>query len=402
VADLVAGDLDRRARDRGQVDPPARLAVGARERAELADDRRDALGPAVGFVEELDQRLDARRVARAFRELSRDPVEVQHQVGEGIVDLVRDAGGHRPDRGEAIGLDELRLEGLPGADVAGHRDDGGPAFEVARAAARLELHDRPIGPARVVDGRREAPALEDELLARPEALPFGGQEPLADVEAVEVLDPREAEHLRVRRVRVDELPLADDPERLRRDLHEPAKLRLRPRLGPLGLDARRHVDDEGEDHRPPFHRRGARRHLDDRVPAVGADDRELVRALAELARRAPREPLPDEGLVLGRDERERVGREELVDRPAEDLRGRLVDVDAAGLGSADQGDGDPDPGPMCRLEDGLTEGTHVHVRGHLPGAFGHFAHNRRRTRTASSRGASTRARRLYGERRGKP
>ena len=52
--------------------------------------------------------------------------------------------GHRAERGEAVGLHELRLESLPLGDVARHRERRGLPFVVEGNRAHLECDDGPV------------------------------------------------------------------------------------------------------------------------------------------------------------------------------------------------------------------------------------------------------------------
>ncbi len=368
----MAGDLHGRARDRGQVDPVARLSVGPRERAQLPDDRRDPLGAPVGLVEQLDERAHARGVARALRQLARDPVEVEHHVPEGVVDLVRDAGGHRPDGGQPVGLDQLRLEHLARAHVAAHRQDGRLPLELAKSAAHLELDHGAVAPSHVIGGGRGPPSLEDELAAGPHRLGLVRRHQGVDRDLVELLHRREAGGLRVGLVREHEVPVADDAERLGGDLHQVAKVRLGAQPGALGVLARGHVDHEGEHRRAPFDGRRGRRDLDGDALAVAPDQIELVRLVALLALRPSPEALAKGGQVFGRHDPERVSFHQLLGGPAHDLGGRVVDVDAARRGRLDQRHRDADPGGPRGLQDGMTERVDLNARGQIAGVLPHW------------------------------
>ena len=347
VADLVPGDLDGRPRDRGEVDPPPRLAVGAGERPQLADDRRDPLGAAMGFVEQLDERLHARRIAGALGELARDPVEVEHHVAERVVDLVGDARGHRPDRGEPVGLDELRLEGLARASRRGppSAPRACPRTRTVRCSPRAGSPSRRGGARGRSFGGAGRPPSSMNFVA--------GAQQLAPLPAAA---GRSAGSCRA-------------PRRSRTPTTFGERLVRRRRTGPRGrCRTARARSPSGGESRPPCGggpcsaslravTSTTKANTAERPPIVAglavtsivmrrpslAHDVELVGLVAAFAaRRAARNALADERHVLGRHVPQRVSPQDLLDRPADDLGGGLVDVDAARPGRLDERHRDAD------------------------------------------------------------
>ena len=159
MADFVARDLDRGVHDGLEVDAASRLVVRPREAAELADDGRDAMRPLPGFLEHGQKRREGRRVARDLRELAGDPLEIEDEIREWIVDLVGHARRQSPEGCESVGLDELHLELFTGGDVAPHAEDRGLALVFEVDGADFEERHGPVGPAHVVgDGRRRRSA----------------------------------------------------------------------------------------------------------------------------------------------------------------------------------------------------------------------------------------------------
>src|SRR5258708_27479497 len=65
--------------------------------------------------------------------MRRDEIEVAEDVGEGIVDLVRDRGRESPHRREALGLQEAKLHVRALGDVDRHADR---AVDLARGVAQ--------------------------------------------------------------------------------------------------------------------------------------------------------------------------------------------------------------------------------------------------------------------------
>src|SRR2546430_1775966 len=97
VADLVAGQPDRGVDDIGERERHALLLLRPAERAQALDDLAHALG-AVARVVDRGGHLDAVALARpAPGHLERlgERLEVARDVGERVVDLVRDAGRER-------------------------------------------------------------------------------------------------------------------------------------------------------------------------------------------------------------------------------------------------------------------------------------------------------------------
>ena len=121
VADLVPGDVDRRIEHAAQRDRPALLLVAAREHPQVAHDVADALGALARLGQRLARLVERRAPGRRRRPRCaveprrdvviwcRDEVDVRDDVGERVVDLVRDAGRQRPHRRHPPGEDQLVL-----------------------------------------------------------------------------------------------------------------------------------------------------------------------------------------------------------------------------------------------------------------------------------------------------
>ena len=117
---LVRSQREGLAHDMIQVDHRARRLPLARERQEIADDLRRALGLA-------EDRLEAalRLLVDFRRRALRQPFGPRQDRGERVVQLVRDAGNRLAERRQLLGLQELViqiaglvLEFLALADVA--------------------------------------------------------------------------------------------------------------------------------------------------------------------------------------------------------------------------------------------------------------------------------------------
>ena len=136
VADLVLRDSDRRVEDRVDVERHvAGAAVVAAERPEVPHDVAHAQRALARLVEHLPVLWIA---APALQH----EAQVGQHVRQGVVDLVRDAGGEQPHARHALAALELLEQRLPLRDVA--RDEHGRHDRVAR-------HDGPE-PVLVMDG----------------------------------------------------------------------------------------------------------------------------------------------------------------------------------------------------------------------------------------------------------
>jgi hypothetical protein len=96
------------------VDDRAAFLVRAREGLEAADDLPDPLGTLPRFARHLRPfgQLRRHRLWVDRPQLLGQHVDVRHHVGEGIVDLVRDARRERAHGSHAVGEDELALQAL--------------------------------------------------------------------------------------------------------------------------------------------------------------------------------------------------------------------------------------------------------------------------------------------------
>ena len=127
VAELVLEHRQRRLEHVGDAERGDRLRLGTRERFQAADDAADPLGAlahAVEGEEGLASVISA-RIVHDQGELAANALDIQHQVRERIVDLVRHPGGERPQGGESVGLRQapLQLLALAGDEEVADRGD---------------------------------------------------------------------------------------------------------------------------------------------------------------------------------------------------------------------------------------------------------------------------------------
>jgi len=141
-----------------EVDRPRRVVVVASEEAKIPDDRRDAVDPRAHL-------RDERCLARAHTE--GEHVRGEADEGERVVDLVGDAGGHRPQSREAIGVRQLRPQSRALRHVTRVGEDGGGAFEVDDRRRDLGRDLAPVAPPRGVVAWHEALAGRRHLLDAP-------------------------------------------------------------------------------------------------------------------------------------------------------------------------------------------------------------------------------------------
>ena len=160
VPDLVPGDVDRRIEHPPDGDRTALLLVAAGEDPQVAHDVADPLGPLArlgerlaGLVEHV-RRAAARRAPGEARrdggDLMAGEVDVRHDVGERVVDLVRHPRRQRPHRRHPPGEDELVLHPFAVGEVA---DEKVVPFENRTGGVRLQhrndrqlhLERRPVG-----------------------------------------------------------------------------------------------------------------------------------------------------------------------------------------------------------------------------------------------------------------
>lgn len=131
VTNLVLRDAERGAQDLAYVHQLVALFVVSREGPEIADDATDSFRPFTSFLECVAEVSGERPV------MPQHEVEVRHDVGERIVDLVRDPGGKQSHARQPLASRELTLQreirrDVPGDDerrddvaVAEHRRDPG-------------------------------------------------------------------------------------------------------------------------------------------------------------------------------------------------------------------------------------------------------------------------------------
>jgi hypothetical protein len=121
VTELHRRDLHGRVEHRVHVDGSRRLLVAAPERAHHPHDPPHAIGAVERVRRRLREQLDGGKRGdgpRALRASSRDELEVEHDVRERVVQLVRDAAREAPERRHAIGEEVLDLELLARRHVA--------------------------------------------------------------------------------------------------------------------------------------------------------------------------------------------------------------------------------------------------------------------------------------------
>src|SRR5690606_4191878 len=158
--------------------------------------------------------------------------------------------------------------------------------------------------------------------------------------------------------------LATDDDRVRRRLDERAEARFGAAQGLLGAPALGDVGEEADrgGDAVDVDARGADMYV--QMRSVGVDHGHLERRLERLVPRTARDALFDDGARLGRDQRDQVGRVDLLATAPEDLERAPGQVDGAELG--DEG-GD----------------RHAHARA-LRGFEHRFADTRNVTRTAGA------------------
>jgi hypothetical protein len=105
VLNLVERHADRELEDRLDVEDEPALLLGPRERLEPADDLSDSVRAPRRLPCHLDPLGDAggERPPLHDPQVFEDHVEVRHEIGERIVDLVRDAGRECTHRRHAVG-----------------------------------------------------------------------------------------------------------------------------------------------------------------------------------------------------------------------------------------------------------------------------------------------------------
>jgi hypothetical protein len=123
-------------------------------REKVADDARDALGALARVAHRAEQLVEllllllarrGRRVAQERRDLVAEVVDVRDDVGERVVQLVRDARCERAYGGEPLRLLELRLRAPRRAHVA-HQDDAHVLVaELHRADRHVDAQHAAVG-----------------------------------------------------------------------------------------------------------------------------------------------------------------------------------------------------------------------------------------------------------------
>jgi hypothetical protein len=124
MANLIFRELERVLQHVLYVDGFEAALVRARERLEIADDRADPLGAMARLADPADDLVQTLPIDSGARKLTLEIAQAQDDVGERVVDLVRNARRQRAERGETVGLDQPCLDGLTLGDVASERQDG--------------------------------------------------------------------------------------------------------------------------------------------------------------------------------------------------------------------------------------------------------------------------------------
>ena len=164
MADLVPRHLHRALDDAAHVDRAAVLDVALREGQKIADDLPHPVRALDGLLERQSPAPPALRCPRAAELLDRvvagarraqaakHVLEVDQQVRERIVDLVRDARREGPQRGHPVALHELMLELGPLGHVSRDDEHRGRSLEVDRRRHGL---GRPLAPALAAPAQAE-------------------------------------------------------------------------------------------------------------------------------------------------------------------------------------------------------------------------------------------------------
>jgi hypothetical protein len=141
-------DLVGRQRDRGfqgalEVERDALVAIAARERLEVAHDRFHARRAEARVAQELERigELAVGHQLRHAMQLLVDHFERDEQIGEGVVDLVGNAGGEQSDRREAVLVNQLRLHLLERTQIAASPELRRPPLELDRSDGRTRQRD---------------------------------------------------------------------------------------------------------------------------------------------------------------------------------------------------------------------------------------------------------------------
>ncbi len=322
--------------------------VASRQGEQVLNDDAHALG-AVERLAEHVLRLRATVVVgdealKGHAEL----LEVEHHVGQRVVDLVGDPGGQRAHRRHSVRLDEPTLHPLSLGDVAAEAEEAGRAFVLDRDRGDLDGDDLAAGMDHPVLVWAERFAREDPLHPIREDAHVVPMDDLAELGAH--VDP--SEEAPGGWVQVEDLAVADQMDRVGRCFGE----RPESALGgsePLGdSHLLGHVSDERHGGGASLVARRRDGHLDrDRAP-VARRDVEAHGASVVLA---------GEPLFLERGElRARCAIEGARGRPtgcgrAEEPRRGLAHEDRTQRVPFADGDGHADPGMIERRQDGVRE-----------------------------------------------
>jgi hypothetical protein len=276
VAELVRDEVLGGAQRLDDIGRARRFTgVGAREHAQLADDRGD---PSDALLEILDTRRDVRSLVCADHapQVGAEGLQAEREDRQRIVDFVRDAGSKGAERREAIALRELCFQANAIRDVARESEDRRLPAVLAGDRRDLRNDSRAVATLRLVRAWRETCAgahgrdafhhrarvarRHQRVQRDPEKLRAGGV----------------AQHTSGGRVRVEDDAVSRDDDPVGRGVEEPTQSPLFGAQQIFRLATNAHI---GEDRN--VRRAERRRDVDHRdgygnLSARGLDDEELA------------------------------------------------------------------------------------------------------------------------------